>query len=127
MRHAGGMPLTARPVSAYRADTIDRPASRQPTPGLVSASTGTGPAAASAGRDTRHRLEPCRSCSGTADRSPADPDPGCDECFELLVAYAGLEPAGRAAAEMPLMRAELGGRPACRDDYESLLGLLLEP
>jgi len=34
---------------------------------------------------------------------------------------------GAADVEMPLMRAGLRGRPACRDDYESLLALLLEP
>jgi hypothetical protein len=57
--------------------------------------------------------EPCRSCSGTADRSRADPDLSCDERFELLDAYAGLELArGAADAEMPLMPAHLRGRSA---------------
>jgi hypothetical protein len=61
-------------------------------------------------------------------RSGAGPDLSCDECFELLDAYAGLELArGAADAEMPLMRAHLRGWLACRDDYQSLPALLLEP
>jgi hypothetical protein len=34
---------------------------------------------------------------------------------------------GAADAEMLLMRAPLRGCPACRDDYQSLLALLLQP
>ena len=57
---------------------------------------------------------------------PADPELGCEECFELLDAYVELELAGLAAdAEMPLMRAHLRGCSACRDDHDSLLALLL--
>jgi len=57
---------------------------------------------------------------------PADPELGCEECFELLDTYVELELAGLAAdAEMPLMRAHLRGCSACRDDHDSLLALLL--
>jgi len=57
---------------------------------------------------------------------PTDPELGCDECFEVLDTYVELELAGVAAdAEMPLMHAHLRGCSACRDDYDSLLALLL--
>jgi len=57
---------------------------------------------------------------------PTDPELSCDECFEVLDAYVELELGGAAAdAEMPLMRAHLRGCSACRDDYDSLLALLL--
>jgi hypothetical protein len=57
---------------------------------------------------------------------PAGPELGCDECFEMLDAYVELELAGAPAdAQMPLMRAHLEGCSACRDDHDSLLGLLL--
>ncbi|HEY6309272.1 MAG TPA: hypothetical protein VIY52_00480 [Streptosporangiaceae bacterium] len=57
---------------------------------------------------------------------PTDPELSCDECFEMLDTYVELELAGAAAdAEMPLMRAHLRGCSACRDDYDSLLALLL--
>jgi hypothetical protein len=56
---------------------------------------------------------------------PADPELGCDECFEVLDAYVELELAGAGAdAQMPLMRAHLAGCSACRDDHDSLLALL---
>jgi hypothetical protein len=55
-------------------------------------------------------------------------DLSSDECFELLDAYAELELArGAADAETPVMRAHPRGCAACRDDYQSLLALLLEP
>src|SRR5262245_58274944 len=57
---------------------------------------------------------------------PADPELGCDECFEMLDTYVELKLAGADAdAEIPLMRAHLRGCPACRDDHDSLLALLL--
>ena len=56
---------------------------------------------------------------------PADPELGCDECFEVLDAYVELELAGAPAdAQMPLMRAHLAGCSACRDDHDSLHALL---
>ena len=58
--------------------------------------------------------------------SPAGPELGCDECFEVLDAYVELELAKAPAdAQMPLMRAHLAGCSACRDDHDSLLALLL--
>jgi len=60
---------------------------------------------------------------------PAGPELGCDECFEQLDAYVELEmsSAGAAGADaaMPTMRSHLVGCPACRDDHDSLLALLL--
>ena len=57
---------------------------------------------------------------------PTGPELGCEECFEVLDAYVELELAGVAAdAEMPLMSPHLQGCPACRDDHDSLLALLL--
>jgi hypothetical protein len=57
---------------------------------------------------------------------PPGPELGCDECFEVLDTYVELELARVAADDqMPLMRAHLQGCPACRDDHDSLLALLL--
>jgi hypothetical protein len=57
---------------------------------------------------------------------PTGPELGCEKCFEMLDAYVELELAGVAAdAEMPLMSAHLQGCPACRDDHDSLLALVL--
>jgi hypothetical protein len=57
---------------------------------------------------------------------PAGPELGCGECFDELDTYVELELAGAAAdTEMPLMHAHLRGCPACRDDHDSLLALLL--
>ena len=57
---------------------------------------------------------------------PVGPELGCDECFEVLDAYVELELGGAPAdAQMPLMRAHLAGCPACRDDHDSLLALLV--
>jgi hypothetical protein len=57
---------------------------------------------------------------------PADPELGCEECFEVLDTYVELELAGAsAAAQMPLMHAHLAGCSACRDDHDSLLALLM--
>ncbi len=52
---------------------------------------------------------------------PAEPEVGCDECFEELDRYVELELAGDDAdARLPGMRAHLEGCPACHEDHESL-------
>jgi hypothetical protein len=57
---------------------------------------------------------------------PAGPELGCGECFEALDTYVELELAGAdVAAAAPRMRAHLQGCPACCDDHDSLLALLL--
>ena len=56
---------------------------------------------------------------------PADPEVGCDACFDELDRYVELELAGRdASAAIPGLRAHLAGCPACREEYESLAGLV---
>jgi len=56
---------------------------------------------------------------------PAEPELGCDECFDLLDSFVELELAGAAAdAQMPLMRPHLQGCSACLEDHDSLLALL---
>ena len=56
---------------------------------------------------------------------PADPELGCDECFDSLDRYVELELAGADADEqVPGMRAHLEGCAACRHDHESLLAFL---
>ena len=55
---------------------------------------------------------------------PAEPEVGCDECFEHLDRYVELELAGADAdAELPGLRAHLAGCPACREEHESLRAL----
>ena len=45
----------------------------------------------------------------------------CEQCFELLDRYVDLELDGvDADAQLPGLRAHLGGCPACAEDYESL-------
>ena len=57
---------------------------------------------------------------------PAGPEVGCDECFDLLDRYVELEAAGADAdAALPGLRAHLEGCPACREEHESLLALVL--
>ena len=52
---------------------------------------------------------------------PAEPEIGCDECFELLDRYVELELArADADAAVPGLRAHLSGCPACREEHESL-------
>lgn len=52
---------------------------------------------------------------------PSEAEIGCDECFDQLDRYVGLELAGAdAEAAVPGFRAHLAGCPACREDYESL-------
>ena len=68
------------------------------------------------GDDTRRRLEQMLG--------PAEPEIGCDECFERLDAYVELELGGTDAdARIPGMSAHLRGCPACREEHESLLAL----
>ena len=56
---------------------------------------------------------------------PAEPDIGCDECFDQLDRYVELELAGRDAdAALPGLRAHLAGCPACREEHESLKALV---
>jgi hypothetical protein len=56
---------------------------------------------------------------------PAQPEVGCDVCFEQLDRYVDLEAAGADAdAAVPGLRAHLDGCPACREEYESLLALV---
>ena len=56
---------------------------------------------------------------------PAEPEVGCDECFELLDRYVELEVDGADAdAALPGLRAHLEGCPACHEEHESLLALV---
>jgi hypothetical protein len=56
---------------------------------------------------------------------PAEPEVGCDACFEELDRYVELEVAGRDAdAAVPGLRAHFEGCPACREEYESLRALV---
>ena len=56
---------------------------------------------------------------------PAEPEVGCDECFEHLDRFVELELGGAAADEaIPGMRAHLEGCPACNEDYLSLRALV---
>ena len=51
---------------------------------------------------------------------PAEPEVGCDECFEQLDRYVELELAGADAdAAVPGLRAHLVGCPACREEQET--------
>jgi hypothetical protein len=55
---------------------------------------------------------------------PAEPEVGCDACFEELDRYVELELAGEDAdAAVPGLRAHLDGCPACREEHDSLLAL----
>jgi len=56
---------------------------------------------------------------------PAEPELGCDACFEQLDRYVELELAGADAdAAIPGLRAHLEGCPACREEHESLYALV---
>jgi hypothetical protein len=56
---------------------------------------------------------------------PAEPEVGCDACFEGLDRYVELEVAGADADRaMPGLRAHLDGCPACREEHESLVALV---
>jgi len=56
---------------------------------------------------------------------PAEPEVGCDVCFQELDRYVELELAGKDAdAAIPGLRAHLNGCPACREEHESLYALV---
>ena len=56
---------------------------------------------------------------------PAEPEVGCDVCFEQLDRYVELELAGADAdAVIPGLRAHLAGCPACREEHDSLRALV---
>jgi len=56
---------------------------------------------------------------------PADPEVGCDTCFEELDRYVELEVAGENAdAAIPGLAAHLQGCPACHEEHESLLAFV---
>ena len=57
---------------------------------------------------------------------PAEPEVGCDTCFEELDRYVELELAGEGVvdAAIPGLRAHLEGCPACREEHDSLLALV---
>jgi hypothetical protein len=58
---------------------------------------------------------------------PEEPELGCDECFDALDRYVELELAGASAdAEVAGMRSHLAGCPACAEEHDSLLALLVE-
>jgi len=55
---------------------------------------------------------------------PAEPEIGCDACFEELDRYVELQLAGEDAdTAVAGMRAHLDGCPACAEEHESLLAL----
>ena len=56
---------------------------------------------------------------------PAEPEIGCDVCFDELDRYVELELANQDAdAAIPGVRAHLAGCPACREEHESLRALV---
>lgn len=56
---------------------------------------------------------------------PAEPEVGCDTCFDQLDRFVELELAGvDADADLPGLRAHLAGCPACREEHDSLLALV---
>jgi anti-sigma factor RsiW len=56
---------------------------------------------------------------------PAEPEVGCDVCFDELDRYVELELAGQDAdAAIPGVRAHLEGCPACREEHASLRALV---
>jgi hypothetical protein len=56
---------------------------------------------------------------------PAEPEVGCDACFDELDRYVELELEGRDAhAAIPGLRAHLAGCPACCEEYASLAALV---
>ena len=72
---------------------------------------------------TRHEQDPALERL----LGPAEPEVGCDECFELLDEYVELELSGGAAdadAAIPGMRAHLVGCPACSEEHDSLRALV---
>jgi hypothetical protein len=56
---------------------------------------------------------------------PAEPEVGCDVCFDELDRYVELEVAGADAdVAVPGLRAHLNGCPACREEHDSLYALV---
>jgi hypothetical protein len=56
---------------------------------------------------------------------PAEPEVGCDACFDELDRYVELELAGEDVdAVIPGLRAHLEGCPACREEHDSLHALV---
>jgi hypothetical protein len=56
---------------------------------------------------------------------PADPEIGCEECFDALDRFVEIEFGGADAdSRFPGMRAHLEGCVACRNDHDSLLALI---
>jgi hypothetical protein len=56
---------------------------------------------------------------------PAEPEVGCDACFDELDRFVDLELAGDDADTLvPGLRSHLAGCPACREEYESLKALV---
>jgi hypothetical protein len=56
---------------------------------------------------------------------PAEPEVGCDACFEDLDRYVELELAGKDAdTAVPGLGAHLAGCPACREEHDSLRALI---
>ena len=52
---------------------------------------------------------------------PADPEIGCNACFEELDRYVELQLAGEDVdTALPGFRAHLEGCPACREEHDSL-------
>jgi hypothetical protein len=57
---------------------------------------------------------------------PADLELSCDQCFDQLDRYVELELSkGEPDKQVPGMRAHLQGCPACGEDHQSLLDLLV--
>ncbi len=56
---------------------------------------------------------------------PAEPEVGCDVCFEELDRYVELELAGEDAdVAVPGLRAHLDGCSACREEHDSLYAFI---
>jgi hypothetical protein len=56
---------------------------------------------------------------------PAEPEIGCDECFDALDVYVERGLAGEdAELAIPGMRAHLAGCPACAEEHGSLASLV---
>jgi predicted anti-sigma-YlaC factor YlaD len=57
----------------------------------------------------------------------AEPEVGCDVCFDQLDRYVELELAGEDAdTAIPGLRAHLDGCSACREEHDSLRALLID-
>ena len=56
---------------------------------------------------------------------PAEPEVGCDACFDGLDRYVELELTGADVdVALPGLRAHLDGCPACREEHDSLYALV---